>query len=123
MTDDARVEGIATDRNTSGCDDLMLGMMRSKPDNTEVARAAAEVGDEDQLAASQPLSVGVSGADRFVGKDDVIEPRQSVGLLQPRESACFTLGVGAAYKANGTADDRLVSQVAKLLLDTFPENT
>ena len=78
MPDDAPVEGIACQRYAVGAEDV-----RGPPappahagahgHDCEVARAAAEIPDQDPFVAPETRLVGVRGGDRFVLVHDLVE--------------------------------------------------
>ena len=77
VLDDPCIEGVTPDRNTSGRDDAVLGS-RAKLNQTEIARATAEISDQYKFARGQTLRVRVRGSDRFVFKIDMFKPRNRI---------------------------------------------
>src|SRR6185436_5024951 len=81
IADDALVEGIAGQRHAVGADDVgraasPLADAWSNRNDREVARAAAEVADENTLVVLEPRFVGIGGSDRFVLEHDLLEARK-----------------------------------------------
>ena len=82
--DHARVERIARDADAAGREHASLAGPTRITD--EVGRAAAEVGDDDQLVVIEPRRVARRRADRLVLEHDVVE----AGLAERRRASAPT---------------------------------
>ncbi len=105
---DATVEGVAGQRHPVGAEDRVLAtrlpaQRGTDPEQREVAGAAAEVGDQDELVALEIALVVVGRRDRLVLEDHVGVARVAEGRAQSRERKLdggLVGGVGEAHRAS-----------------------
>lgn len=110
MAHDAAVEGIAREGDTLGAQD---GAVAAAPrvgadaQQAEVARAAAEVGDEDQLVLGEPALVVIGRGHRLVLEHQRlgVEPGAAQRGTQPSHRVGVVLGRVGAGEAHRPAND------------------
>ncbi len=102
-----------------------LARMRSLPaaavggadlDDGEVARAAAEVGDEAELVVVEAGLVVVRRRHRLVLEDDVVEPGRQHGRAQALHRERVVLGAGGVGEVDGPPHHDAAAERAELLL-------
>ena len=83
----------------------LVAVRRADLDEREVARAAAEVGDEHALIVIELRLVVVRGGDGLELEDDVgpADPRE--GLAEAARGEGLVLGGGGVREVNGATDD------------------
>lgn len=80
------IEGVTGDRHTFVAENLVAWIVRgagwSESENREVAGAAAEVSDEDNLVARDSTGIVIGGGDRFVLENYLVPSRTPDGNVQ-----------------------------------------
>ena len=110
VADDPLVERVARHRHAIGADDVGGAAAAGADagpdrDDREVAGAAAEVADENQLVALQPRLVRVRGGDRLVLEDDFVEAGEADRRHQPIRRERVELGIGRNREVHRAAED------------------
>ena len=82
------------------------GCRRFEREQREVARAAAEVADEDRGRPGQSLLVGIRGGNRLVLEDRVDDPGQLERFAQACEREVVVLPAARDGEVHRTPDDR-----------------
>ena len=109
LADDLPVESVAGDGHTVGADDVARAsappLVRAHAQNGKVARAAAEVANQDELVAIERLLVAVRRSHRLVLEHDVGEPALRNRGAQPSQRELVIFLIQRVGKMNRSADD------------------
>ena len=121
------VERVAGQRHAVGAQDVRrpasaVAHARAHGDYGEVARAAAEVADQDALVAREPGLVRVGRSDGLVFEGKLVEPRQAEGVTQPTLGKRVEVDVGRQREVHRPAEHRASrGRPRKMIADVLPK--